>query len=73
MTWRYIAAVEARAGEKVWSIHELYDGNSWTVDPIIPVGETLHDLRHDLEMMLADLKDGAWLDLDTGEVHRGES
>lgn len=74
MTWRYLAARETFDGEYQWTIREFYSGiDLYSLEPEFPSGDTLDELRGNLEMMRADLKDGTWLDLDTGEVHRGES
>lgn len=77
-TWRYIAARETVStvipDDHLWSIRELYTGHlgtGWSDSPRYPCGEDRDELKNSLEMMLADLKDGAWLDLDTGEIHGG--
>lgn len=42
-----------------YQIHEVYydgDKKSWTVEPIVPFGETVDELIEHLEMMLRDAK-----------------
>ena len=73
MTWRYMAAVTEYGGEEVWSIREVYYANQnggvgWTADDIDPHGGTREELITDLKHMLADVEDGAVLDLRTETI-----
>ena len=68
-TWRYMAACRTSHGRRGWSIREVYDnGRTWTTDDVSAYGDTLAHLQQDLARMLADTKDGVFLDLDTGTV-----
>lgn len=53
-SWRYIVIKR----EGCYQIHEGYGQgvpHSWTDSPIAPMGETLGELRADLQMMLLDV------------------
>ncbi len=60
MTWNYRAVEKQFKGESYYEIHEVfYDdkGNieNMSIDPDIPVGDTLDELKKSLEMMLEDI------------------
>ena len=59
-TWNHRVVKVAYEGETFFGIHEAYygpgwDDLSWTEKPVAPVGETIEELRHTLERMLAAL------------------
>lgn len=66
-SWRYIPTRDVSDGEEIWFIREVYtdaDGSlSWTVDPVLPFGNSLASLKRDLAMMAADLERGDFLDM----------
>lgn len=64
MSWRYIAAKD-REG---YHVHEYYSGGGYTVRPILAYGSTREELITDLERMLADVKMGDVLNLETEEI-----
>lgn len=61
MTWNHRVVRRAIDGEPFYGIHEAFyaqgvdEPNGWTEDPAAPVGETLDELRVELERMLAAL------------------
>lgn len=63
MSWRYIASRDRVNGVDVWGIREVYDTGGWTESTVDPIGNTFDELKHDLEMMLADMGRGVFLDL----------
>lgn len=70
MTWNHRVMRTEVDDEAMYAIHEVYykaDGSvaAWT-GPVEPFGDTLAELRRELERMLAAL-DGGVLDAETGE------
>ena len=69
MIWRYMPSRERKNGVDVWGIREVYEfegehgGVGWTEFTVDPFGNTFDELKHDLEMMLADMGRGVFLDL----------
>lgn len=61
MTWNYRVYKCKEKEEEYYAIHEAYyapykeEPHSYTVDPVAPMGNTLEELRSDLQMMLAAL------------------
>lgn len=58
MSWNYrVIEHHDTDGNPYYQIHEVYydpsDVISWSVDAIEPLGESVEDLREDLEAMLA--------------------
>ena len=68
MSWRYMAARETFQGEEVWTIHEVYEGTSWSAAAIAPSGDSHRDLIKELRMMLLEAEHRDFLDLDAGHV-----
>lgn len=72
-TWKYIASRvrDQASDEEYWEIRELYledDGRfSYTEDAVAPGGNTLEELRHDLDMMQRDSQLRPYLDLTSSE------
>ena len=73
MSWTYrVMRHVGGKGAKKWyfyTIHEVYDDLgkiSWTETEVSPCGESLEELRGDLEMMLAGTKKPV-LDINTGK------
>jgi len=59
MTWNYRVIKETVHGETTYWVHEVYyneagEIESWTEAPVGANGETLAELREDLETMLHD-------------------
>lgn len=52
MSWTYRVTKQVSHGETVYNIREVYDGNSPTVNPCYPQGETLEELLADMQMMM---------------------
>ena len=60
-TWSYRIMRHAEPNGDVWyGMHEVYDMGDgeqlWTDDPVRPFGETVDELREDMELMLRDMK-----------------
>ena len=63
MIWRYMPSRDSENGVDVWGIREVYDTGGWTESTVDPIGNTFGELKHDLEMMSADMGRGVFLDL----------
>lgn len=62
MTWSYrvVRSTDPNTGETACRIYEVYyndqeEISAITQDPVIPFGETLEELKRDLEHMLEDI------------------
>ncbi len=56
MTWNHRIVAEEEGGETTYRVHEVfYDDNgcptSWTADPVIPVGDSVHAVRSEYDLM----------------------
>jgi len=56
MTWNHRIVAEEKGGETTYRIHEVfYDDNgcptSWTAGPVIPVGDSIHEVRSEYDLM----------------------
>jgi len=70
MSWNYRVIRKEIFGEEHYVIHSVYydkDGNiqSWSADPSVPMGETLEELKDDLEKMLYGITDREIIDKKT--------
>lgn len=68
MTWNYRAIKEIDHDEELYRVHEVYYNKAgeldrWMVEPTCPQGETLEDLRAELAMILAYVRDHPALDM----------
>lgn len=56
MSWNYRIIKRTYEDDDYYELHEVYyeEGNkfSWTVDAICPYGETVEELRSNIDMML---------------------
>jgi len=69
MTWNYRAIKETSEGETNYQVYECYYDHKgalegWTEEPVYPQGETLAELREDLEAMLHDVESRPVLDME---------
>jgi hypothetical protein len=65
MTWRYVAAFDG----EYWTVREVYDApRGWTAEPSLASGDTLEELKSDLQRMLHDVSDGVVLDILSGTL-----
>lgn len=61
MTWNHRVVKVTEGDELFYGIHEAYyhkgegEPYAWTDEPVAPIGETLDELRIELERMLAAL------------------
>lgn len=61
ITWNYRVVRQAHRDEVLYGIHEAYyekdnDGLSWTAVPVVPVAESVEELRDVLNKMLLALE-----------------
>lgn len=58
MVWNYRIMKREDKGQVYYQIHEAFyddmekEAHSWTAEPCEPLGETLAELKHELEYML---------------------
>ena len=74
MTWRYCIMRHFDSnGNPYFEIHEYYNvggrtKNMWTTDGLVPMGETVKDLRSVLRMMYKDAHRSPIRDYKTGKI-----
>lgn len=67
MSWEYrVMRRKEKDGSFIFGMHEVYDNGLWTEDAVGPLGDTIEDLKKDLEFMQAALAQPV-MDYETGK------
>jgi len=57
MTWNYQLMKHTEPNDEVWyAVHEVYEGNGYTVEPVRVQGQDKADIKWMLETVLEDIE-----------------
>lgn len=57
MSWHYQLMKHTEPDGEVWyAIHEIYEGNCYTVEPVSVQGQDIHDIEWMLKHVLEDIE-----------------